>query len=290
MISFFDFLKKVKSLDESLEKVLKEKFNVNQEILEKIKEFVDLEKSCKELEQRELDRIYRILFEEVSEEKEEVIEERKIEKEKKKVRRRWYERWYYWFISSEGFLVVRGKNEKQNLTIFRRWVKESDVLFFEESDKIFTVLKNDQEIFPLPPNALIEAAEFACAFSNAWKEKREKTSIKYIIARNVKFDGEEFIFEENPKEIEKIKPKLSIGIKIEDKNGRIVYGPPTAVKKQTPFFVTIVPGERRKEELAKEIKRQLTSKVYPEMVEIVEKIEEKEIEKIIPFGIGEIVR
>ena len=77
---------------------------------------------------------------------------------------------------------------------------------------------------------------------------------------------------------------------VKDRKAKIIYGPPTAIKKFTHYLVTIVPGEKDAKNLSKEIKNELLSKAFPEDRPYIEKINLKEIQKIIPYGKGELVR
>jgi len=287
-----DFQEKlIRNSDKTLMSFLKEIIKVDKCAIEKIGKSFDLHSLCKDLNQKQIDKLYRELFLErevkVNENTEEMKEER-VAKPKKE-RRKFYERWYLWFFTSDGFLVFRGKNIRQNLTIFRRFVKENDVLFFDKMENpIFTVLKVFDFKAPLPPTTLYEAAEFTCAYSFAWKEKIEKIPVFYTEAKSVRLD-EKFLLS-NVRKIEKIKPKLSIGIMVKDRKAKIIYGPPTAIKKFTHYLVTIVPGEKDAKILSKEIKNELLSKAFPEDRPYIEKINLKEIQKIIPYGKGELVR
>ncbi len=291
-MDFFDFQKIVLKEDKKVLDFLNERFELDEQKIFEISKNLDITKTTLQLSQREIDKLYRLIFSgiEISEPEIKTFEEQKTEEKKsKKVKRKWYERWYYWFITSDGYLVIRGKNNRHNSTILRKYVNENNVLFFDNlKNPIFTVLKNDKNV-ALPPTSMYEAAAFACAFSSTWKQKEEKAEIFYVYPNSLRLNDRIEIVGEVRK-IEKIKPKLSIGIlKIND-NLKIIYGPPTAVKSKTDFIVTIVPGDKNAKDLAKEIKLEFKRKVYPELVDLVDQLEESEIQKIIPFGKGEIVR
>ena len=190
-------------------------------------------------------------------------------------------------MTSDGFLVFRGRNPSQNLTILRRFTSPNDLLFFDVlKNPIFTVLKLLNFSNPLPPITLYEAAEFACAYSYAWEKKLEKIEIFYTERYNVRV--EKNIEVQNFRRIEKVKPKLSIGINV--KELKTVYGPPTSVRKYSDYMVTIVPGDKDSKTLAAEIKNSLLEKALPEDKEAIERIDLKEIQKIIPYGKGDLVK
>ncbi len=293
-MNFFDFLQKIKK-EKTIREILLEEFRVSSEILHELSKNFDLEKKGNELTQRELDKIFRLLFGENIPQKttqqleisEKIGRREPIKKKAFRTGRKFYERWYYWTLTSDGFLVFRGKNKKQNLTILKRFTSPNDLLFFDNfEDPIFTILKIDDFSKPLPPISIYEAAEFACAYSYAWEKKLEKVEIFYTERYNVKL--EKNIEIQNVRKIEKVKPKLSIGINL--KELKIVYGAPTSVKKYSNYMITIVPGDKDSKSLAVEIKNSLLEKALPEDKEIIERINLKEIQKIIPYGKGDLVK
>ena len=215
--------------------------------------------------------------------------------------KKWYER-YLWFHSLGDTLVVAGKTARNNETILKRYTKPNDlVLHSSIAEAPIAVVKNENEQ-QLPAEAIYEAAVLVSTYSSAWRDKieKEKISVFYvtpqqvaIISRPGKKEAEVF-FDGEKKQLDKVEPRLSIGMK-EARNedgsfiGNLIFGPPTAVRRQTQFMVTLVPGERPAEELAPEIKKQLLMKVSPEIRMNTEALDEKEICKLIPFGKGQLV-
>ena len=132
---------------------------------------------------------------------------------------------------------------------------------------------------------MYEAAIHVANYSNAWKDKIDSIDVNI-------YKPENFLnkVKEEGKFLEKIEPRMSVGIIQKDVfQAILISGPPTAVKKYTPFMITIVPGDADAKELGKEIKKQLSGKVPFEIQNATEQIDEKEIEKLIPFGKGKLV-
>jgi predicted ribosome quality control (RQC) complex YloA/Tae2 family protein len=213
----------------------------------------------------------------------------------KKPTKKWYER-YRWFFSSNNLLVIAGKNARNNETVVKRYTRPEDlVLHVDIHGSPFVVIINDQKLSALPPETIYEAAEFAATYSQAWDQKIASVPVYYVRPEQVvKEPGlplGSFMIKGERKWLEKIKPRLSIGIKQEEVfKAKLIHGAVTAVKKQTPYLITIVPGDVAAEELAKEIKQQLLSKVPYEIQKATEEIELEAIKKIIPFGKGQLVR
>jgi hypothetical protein len=159
----------------------------------------------------------------------------------------------------------------------------------------FVIIRNDQKLSVIPAETIYEAAEFAAAYSKAWDQKIASISVYYIkpeqVVKEAGLPLGSFMIHGERKWLEKIKPRLSIGIKQEEiYKSKLIFGPVTAVKKQTPYLITIVPGDTTAENLVKEIKNQLLMKVPFEIKKPTEEIEMEEIKKLIPYGKGELVR
>ncbi|MEM5829768.1 MAG: NFACT RNA binding domain-containing protein [Candidatus Aenigmatarchaeota archaeon] len=209
--------------------------------------------------------------------------------------KKWYER-YYWFFSSNNILVILGKNARNDETILKRFTREQDLVLHSDLASRFAVIRNDAAQ-PLPAETIYEAAVFLTCYSEAWDKKldKEQVSVFYVKPEQIKKpkEGCKGVFEiiGERKYLEKIEPRLSIGVKQEKVfNAKLIYGPPTAVKAYTPYLVTLVPGDTQAKALAEEIKKELLLKVCPEISKATEAIELKEIEKIIPFRKGELVK
>lgn len=86
---------------------------------------------------------------------------------RKKVKREWFEI-YHWFISSEGFLVISGRDAKTNERIVKRHLKEKDLYVHADvygAPSTIIKIEGDNQ----PSEATIrEACAFAVSFSRAW--------------------------------------------------------------------------------------------------------------------------
>ncbi len=240
-------------------------------------------------------------MERIPEMAEEAAKDAVPEVEKPKIRKRWYET-YKWFISSEGFVVIAGKNANQNENLIKNRAKEGDVVLHADiQGAAFVVVKSDgREIGEL---TLKEAAEFAAANSKAWSRGMGKVDVyavspnqvsktppsgEYLPKGSFMIYGERIWFRDQ--EI-----KLGIGIKIitDEKTGtrmpKVLSGPVMAMRKNSDYFVTINPGYMRSHELARKIKASLLMKAKPEDKELIEKTPIDELQALIPSGMGQIV-
>ncbi|GJQ11321.1 hypothetical protein GpartN1_g3112.t1 [Galdieria partita] len=83
----------------------------------------------------------------------------------------WFEK-FDWFISSENFLVIAGKDAQQNELIVKRYMKAYDVYVHADIHGASSVIvKNHVRDKPIPLQTLIEAGTFAMCHSSAWNSK-----------------------------------------------------------------------------------------------------------------------
>ncbi|KAK6465222.1 hypothetical protein DFJ63DRAFT_339084 [Scheffersomyces coipomensis] len=83
----------------------------------------------------------------------------------------WFEK-FYWFVTSEGYLCLAGRDGSQNDMIYYRYFSDND--FFISSDvpgslKVF--VRNPYKGSTIPPKTLMQASSFALSASTAWDNK-----------------------------------------------------------------------------------------------------------------------
>ena len=85
----------------------------------------------------------------------------------------WFEKFLY-FISSEGYLVLGGKDAQQNEILYKRYLKKGDIYIHADLHGAASVIvKNKPGISecPIPPSTLSQAGTLATATSSAWDSK-----------------------------------------------------------------------------------------------------------------------
>ena len=85
----------------------------------------------------------------------------------------WFEKFVY-FISSEGYLVIGGKDAQQNEILYKRYLKKGDVYVHADLHGAASVIvKNKIGMLnsPIPPSTLSQAGTLAVATSSAWESK-----------------------------------------------------------------------------------------------------------------------
>ncbi|MEM5804249.1 MAG: NFACT RNA binding domain-containing protein, partial [Candidatus Aenigmatarchaeota archaeon] len=85
----------------------------------------------------------------------------------KRRRGKWFEK-FRWMRTSDGYLVVAGRDATQNEVLFKKHLEPGDIVLHADiTGAPFTIVKSEgREVSPL---AIREAGEFAAAYSSAWK-------------------------------------------------------------------------------------------------------------------------
>ena len=82
----------------------------------------------------------------------------------------WFEK-YLWFISSDNYLVVGGRDRQQNEQIVRRYLEKGDIYVHADFHGASTVVIKNPKGGEVPPRTLSEAGQMACTHSSAWDAK-----------------------------------------------------------------------------------------------------------------------
>ncbi|KAK8024140.1 hypothetical protein PG993_012206 [Apiospora rasikravindrae] len=88
-------------------------------------------------------------------------------------RQMWFEK-FIWFLSSDGYLVLAGKDASQNEMLYRRYLKKGDIYVHADLHGAPSVIiKNNPQTpdAPIPPSTLSQAGNLAVSASNAWDSK-----------------------------------------------------------------------------------------------------------------------
>jgi predicted ribosome quality control (RQC) complex YloA/Tae2 family protein len=85
----------------------------------------------------------------------------------------WFEK-FSWFISSDGYLVLAGKDAQQNEMLYKKYLKKGDVYVHADiQGAASVVIRNNPKTpdSPIPPSTLSQAGSLAVACSSAWDSK-----------------------------------------------------------------------------------------------------------------------
>ena len=100
-------------------------------------------------------------------------------------RKLWFEK-FHWFVSSENFLVLAGRDAAQNELLVKKYLKARDIYVHADVHGAATVIVKNH--LPAPLNVtlatLAEAGQFSLCLSKAW-ESKTVTSAWYVFADQV---------------------------------------------------------------------------------------------------------
>lgn len=85
----------------------------------------------------------------------------------------WFEK-YLFFISSDGYLVLGGRDSHQTEILYRRYLKKGDVFVHADLDGATPMIVKNKENTPdapIPPGTLTQAGIISVATSKAWESK-----------------------------------------------------------------------------------------------------------------------
>ncbi|MFA4645784.1 ribosome rescue protein RqcH [Pyrococcus kukulkanii] len=215
-------------------------------------------------------------------EKEQTISVKKLEKRKKK----WFEK-FRWFISSEGFLVIGGKDATTNEIVVKRYMDENDLYCHADIwGAPHVVIKDGQKA---GEKTIFEACQFAVSMSRAWSEGLASGDAYWVYPSQVSKQapaGEylpkgAFMVYGKRNWLHGIPLKLAVGIVDYEGENLVMCGPVDAVKAHARRYIVIRPGDTKKSELVKRIKKIFEKWGY--------KVPEEDIMAVLPPGGGDIM-
>lgn len=209
-------------------------------------------------------------------------------------KKKWYES-FRWFNSSEGVLVLGGRDVKTNTILYNKHMYSDDLFMHADLRGAPVVIIKKSEK-PVSDKTLQEAAQFAASFSSAWKSGWGQADVYWVTREQVSesppsgeyLERGSFIIRGQRNYIKGVPLKLAIGVIESDGEVLPICGPQSAIEKQTKNFVIIKPGSIAKGKLAKQIKYHLLKGGTAELVEKINLLPINEIENILPPGGGEI--
>ncbi len=175
------------------------------------------------------------------------------------VRREWFER-FRWFLTSDGFLVIAGKDANQNEVIARKYLEPRDIFLHADiHGGAITVLKTEGR--EVPQRSIEEAAKFAAAYSRAWSLGYSAIDVYWVYGEQVSkrpppgqyLAKGAFMVYGKRNYIRGVKLEIAVGLaKVRD-SIKLMSAPPEAMKRYGITYAVLVPGRRRKTEVAKEV-------------------------------------
>jgi predicted ribosome quality control (RQC) complex YloA/Tae2 family protein len=207
----------------------------------------------------------------------------------------WFEK-FRWFTSSEGFLVVAGKDVVSNEVLVKKYTDAYDVVFHAEIvGAPFVVVKTEGK--EPGEKTLGEAAEFAAAFSRAWREGMGSVDVYWVNPEQLTKSGPSgesvphgaFVVAGKRNWMRGVPLRLAVGVVETDEEERFIGGPLDAVKTKTKAYVVLVPGDLEGKDFLKQLLRSLTLMLPKEKREKLGKTSIEAVREFVPYTKGRIV-
>ncbi|MBR9676382.1 DUF814 domain-containing protein [Candidatus Woesearchaeota archaeon] len=201
-------------------------------------------------------------------------ESEKTKKEQEKTKKvdkktKWYHK-FRWFITSEGFLVIGGRDATTNEIIIKKHAEPKDLVFHTDmAGSPFIVIKNGEEAGKV---SLQEAADFTATHSKAWKLGMATTQTFYVKPEQVTKQAQPGEYLQKGSFMIRgkttyITPNMNYAVGIVD--GFVMGGPTSAVKKNSKDgFVELIQGNEKQSSVAKIIKNKFSYDDLDEVIRI----------------------
>ncbi|MFC2136177.1 NFACT RNA binding domain-containing protein [Bacteroidota bacterium] len=188
-----------------------------------------------------------------AEEKELVFEEAKIRKIKK---HEWFEK-FRWCVSSDGFLIIGGRDATTNEIVIKKYTEKEDLVFHTDmAGSPFVIVKSEGK--KIPETTMQEASDFTADFSRAWKKGLTTLDVFYVNPDQVTKEAK--AGESLTKgafmimgKTNYLNPKMNLAVGIHE--NKVMSGPITAVKKHCKEFIEVIQGDKKTSDIAKLIRK-----------------------------------
>lgn len=181
-------------------------------------------------------------------------EVKEIQKVLIKRKKEWFEK-FHWCFTSNGFLVLAGRDQSSNEHLIKKVMQPSDVYFHADvSGSAHTILVTGGKNVKMEDKE--QAAAFAALWSGFWKSGSSQAEVYSVKPEQVSkkaptgesMGAGSFMIYGEREWFKKIPLKLTVGI---DEQNRVCSGPPTAIQKQCKTLIELIPGEKPKSEVTK---------------------------------------
>jgi len=202
----------------------------------------------------------------------------------------WYER-FRWFRTSDGYLVLGGRNADQNEELVKKYTEKNDRFFHTQAHGApVTILKATEpneasKAVDFPESSLEQAAQFAITYSSVWKEgqfagdvymaepsqvSKTPESGEYVEKGSFVVRGDRRYFRDTP-------VGCAVGIAIQPQT-QVLGGPPAAIEPKTETSIRLEPGQYAQNDMAKlcyrEFKERFEDQTFVRKVASADRIQE----------------
>ena len=190
------------------------------------------------------------------------LEQIKIPQRRVKKELKWFEK-LRWFLSSDGFLVVGGRDAATNESVVKKYMENNDIYLHSDIHGAPSVVVKS-EGKEIPENTFNEAASLAASFSSAWTKGFGSQDVYWVKPDQISKTPQSgefvakgaFIIRGSRNYVRGVPLLIAVGV-VDYEGMRIMAGPISAVSKYTDNYSVIKPGFTKKEEISRNILRKI---------------------------------
>ncbi|MEM2865067.1 MAG: ribosome rescue protein RqcH [Candidatus Bathyarchaeia archaeon] len=203
---------------------------------------------------------------------------------------KWYER-FRWFYSSEGLLVLSGRDTGTNSLLVERYMGSSDLVFHAEiHGSPFTIVKEGGR--SAGEDTVQEAAAATASYSRAWREGLTALDVYWVnpdqVSRKApsgEYLGRGMYMIYGPRNYVRGVPlRLAIGLNLGEGAVRVVGGPPKALDRWSLIYAELTPGDTAPGRIAGEVRRIFADKLGEGLKSAVMNLDVTEFQRLLPPG------
>jgi predicted ribosome quality control (RQC) complex YloA/Tae2 family protein len=211
---------------------------------------------------------------------------------KEQISREWYER-YRWFITTDGLLVIGGRDASSNSALIRKHLTEHDIVFHAEvHGSPFFIMKNAAAFAATQEGtidlSLQQVAQATISFSRAWKDGLSSADAYWVMPEQIKKGAPtgqflpkgSFVIEGKRNYLKGIELRLAIGIMQLNNRETLVCGPEEAIKKRSIFYAVLLQGGMDPMNAAKKVKSEFV-KIANDNTKIAESIKHISLDEFV---------
>ncbi|QLG62573.1 ribosome rescue protein RqcH [Halorarum salinum] len=202
----------------------------------------------------------------------------------------WYER-FRWFHTSDGFLVIGGRNADQNEELVKKYMDADDLFLHAQAHggPVTIVKATDPSEaardVTIPERSREEAAQFAVSYSSVWKDGRGAGDAYLVAPDQVSKTPESgeyvekggFVIRGDREYYRDVPAEVAVGVQVEPET-RVVGGPPSAIEGQAETVIGLEPGKFAQNDAAvkcyREFKRRFADEAFVRKVASADRIQE----------------
>lgn len=174
------------------------------------------------------------------------------------MKKHWYDR-FRWFYSSEGFLVVGGRDAETNEELVKKYMDKSDIVFHtQDPGAPMTIVKAQGK--HVTEQTLMEAAQFVVSYSSVWKSGQFSGDCYWVLPEQVSKTPESgeyvkkgaFIIRGERNYYRDVPVGAAVALELGAET-RVIGGPVSAVRQHGQHVIELTPGKFNQNDIAKKI-------------------------------------